>query len=477
MLIITEQQTQIQIKAADLSSNQNLPDLQVRLVHSDADWTDKISVIDTVDGSELQVSLWRTVRIPEDGKAYDLPAGFGRFPLVDAAQLRDSQPLDNTQDMNCLFPMYDREAMYMEFVGGQYAMGPGDLQRPYAIRPFVGGINVVSGEPLEQVESTVPPSSARPTAQTRVGERQQGEVVGIPPSAEQDYLVADALTNNTTLGPQWLDGIAESQGRVKQFVAVPFGEGTSIESQKTGKDNAGGIQFEIIPSLPLHRLRQYKGRQITIYTKAAYYRNTPPVQVDAGALVWDYMHTVSQHFGCNIGHFYCFFNNQRMEPLYTLAHFGVTDGCTILVMHKMRGGGRIWTTAKRMALGAGGAISQNIRRDEQPPGIWDRSRAIRINIQITSSLGFEDLTGLVAPPTPISFDTYEELGIPFFQHYIEDTQAISGDFGGILSVGSFDTESATGTTTQLSGRERQGQDWTATPDRCDKCYEGSPFRL
>lgn len=471
------------MKSAESASDQALPDLRVRLVHGHADWTDKISVVDPVDGSELQISLWRTVRIPEDGEVYDLPAGLGRFPLVDAAKLRDRQLEDNTQHVDCVIPMYDREAMYMEFLPGKYGMDPGDLQRPYAIRPYAGGINAISGIPIHSQNSSVPPSSTKSTGRTRVGERQQNEELGEQPSPEQDYIVAHALTNIDVLQPQWLDGIAVSQGRVKQFVAVPFGEGKSIESQKVGKDNVGGLQLEIIPSLPVHRLRQYQGHQITIHTNALCFRNTPPVQVDAGALVWDYMYSVSKHFGCPLQGsycpvkcFYCCFRGRVLDPLYTLSHFGITNGCTIYVIHKLRGGGNP-PTAKRMALGAGGAISQNILCDKQPPGIWDIPRAIRINIQIINSLDFEDITGLVAPPTPISFDTYEDLGIPFFQYYMEDTQAISGDFGGVLSVDPFDSDPVTETATEPSGSKEGKQSWTAMPDHCAKCHECPPFRL
>lgn len=97
VLMIAEHQIQVQMRSAESASDQALPDLQVRLVHGHADWTEKTSVVDPVDGSELQISLWRTVRIPEDGKVYDLPAGLGRFPLVDAAQLRNRQLEGSTQ--------------------------------------------------------------------------------------------------------------------------------------------------------------------------------------------------------------------------------------------------------------------------------------------------------------------------------------------------------------------------------------------
>lgn len=48
------------------------------------------------------------------------------------------------------------------------------------------------------------------------------------------------------------------------------------------------------------------------------------------------------------------------------------------------------------------------------------------------------LSGRVVPAKPTNFDTYDASGISFFQYYIGDAQAASGDFGRLLSVGSFD---------------------------------------
>ena len=46
----------------------------------------------------------------------------------------------------------------------------------------------------------------------------------------------------------WLDGIASSDGKVRQFVAMPFGTGYTVEAQITGQDVLGGLQFHVIPS-------------------------------------------------------------------------------------------------------------------------------------------------------------------------------------------------------------------------------------
>lgn len=70
----------------------------------------------------------------------------------------------------------------------------------------------------------------------------------------------------------WLDGIATSVGKVRQFVAMPFGSGHSVEVQVTGEEVTGGIQFEIVrpkrlPRSVLRRLffQDWHGRTLVMY--------------------------------------------------------------------------------------------------------------------------------------------------------------------------------------------------------------------
>lgn len=99
----------------------------------------------------------------------------------------------------------------------------------YLIKIYVGGVNAISGEP------------AMEDAGTKL--RRQAELAKIKDdhsaSPLQDYIVIPKQ--------RWLDGIAVADGTVRQFVAMPFGSGHSVESQITGQDAAGGIQFEITP--------------------------------------------------------------------------------------------------------------------------------------------------------------------------------------------------------------------------------------
>lgn len=95
----------------------------------------------------------------------------------------------------------------------------------FAVKIYVGGVNVVSGEPAVE------------TAATKL--RRQTSI--LQHKSLQDYVVLPKQP--------WLDGIATSGGMVKQFVAMPMGDGYSVEAQVTGEEVTGGLQFEITPAV------------------------------------------------------------------------------------------------------------------------------------------------------------------------------------------------------------------------------------
>jgi hypothetical protein len=97
-------------------------------------------------------------------------------------------------------------------------------KRPYAVKVYVGAVTAVSGEPAVE------------TAATKL--------------RRQNLLSANKTIQDYVIIPQqkWLDGIATSEGKVRQFVAMPIGSGYSVEAQVTGADVTGGLQFEITPA-------------------------------------------------------------------------------------------------------------------------------------------------------------------------------------------------------------------------------------
>jgi ubiquitin len=117
-------------------------------------------------------------------------------------------------------PMYQREAMWMSF----------NSTWPYLIKIYAGGVNVISGECAEE---TVATKLRRRDATSDTGNR-LGNLAKL-----QDYIIVPEQ--------DWLDGIATSNGTVKQFVAMPTGTGHSVEAQITGQEVTAGLQFEVTP--------------------------------------------------------------------------------------------------------------------------------------------------------------------------------------------------------------------------------------
>lgn len=95
--------------------------------------------------------------------------------------------------------------------------------RAFTVKIFVGGVNAVSGELQHEDQA----------CQHRLLEKyKKGQCI-------QDYVVS--------LHQPWLDGIADENGTVRQFVAMPLGSGYSVEAQITGEEAKGGIQIQVTP--------------------------------------------------------------------------------------------------------------------------------------------------------------------------------------------------------------------------------------
>jgi hypothetical protein len=119
------------------------------------------------------------------------------------------------------------------------------------IKIYVGGINAISGEPAIE------------DAGTKL--RRQAKIKREPSDSKhasplQDYVIVPVQ--------RWLDGIADSDGTVRQFVAMPFGSGHSVEFQITGSNAAGGIQFEITPYNRIPKVVPSKSRPVVTPYKA-----------------------------------------------------------------------------------------------------------------------------------------------------------------------------------------------------------------
>ncbi len=153
-----------------------------------------------------RIGFQRTLRIPDDNRDYPLPAGLGRFPLANVKHHADQLPDDWNAHGGVLLPMCQAEAMWIEFDGRHW----GDTY-PCAIKIAAGKVNAVSGTPWQEPLTSDP----------------------------QDYVV--------TPGQPWLDGFNVGKGLIRQFVAMPLGEGYTAEEQLTGAAQHGGLQIVVYP--------------------------------------------------------------------------------------------------------------------------------------------------------------------------------------------------------------------------------------
>jgi hypothetical protein len=151
----------------------------------------------------VTISFQRTLRIPDDGRAYPLPPGLGEFPLRMVRDYAHRVPAAWAKRGGVLLPMYQREAMWLSFGGS-----------PHALQVGIGKVCAVSGE------------------------------------SWSDNLRADPQNYVVTGTQPWLDGIASGKGTIRQFVAMPLGKGLTVEAQITGKEEHGGIQLQAFAPKP-----------------------------------------------------------------------------------------------------------------------------------------------------------------------------------------------------------------------------------
>jgi hypothetical protein len=148
----------------------------------------------------VSVAFQRTLRIPNDGRAYPLPPGLGPFPLR-RADRTPRAPAEWRARHDVIVPMYQREALWLAFDGKSW--------HPGVVQVGLGGIDAVAGGEWREQLRTEP----------------------------QNYVVCP--------DQPWLDGIKVGPDVVRQFVAVPLGSGQTVEGQLTGREESGGIQLRV----------------------------------------------------------------------------------------------------------------------------------------------------------------------------------------------------------------------------------------
>ena len=152
--------------------------------------------------ARCSIEFQRTLRIPDDNNDYPLPPGLGQFPLRHLDDFATRCPEAWRRRGGVLLPMHQAEALWINFGSGSY---------PFAVKIATGKVCALTGDVWVNHLNRDP----------------------------QDYVVLPEQP--------WLDGYCVEKGVIRQFVAMPLGEGYTVEEQLTGAAMHGGLQIVAYP--------------------------------------------------------------------------------------------------------------------------------------------------------------------------------------------------------------------------------------
>lgn len=293
----------------------------------------------------------RTLRIPDDGREYPLPPGLGTFPLRHLDDYAERLPENWLARGGVIMPMHQAEAMWIGFAEWRY---------PCAIKVATGKVCAITGETWVEHLNADP----------------------------QDYVVVP--------GQPWVDGYCVEKGLIRQFVAMPLGDGYSVEEQITGEAKHGGLQIVVYPM------------------KA-----------------------------------------ERYEALFAKQYREFSDSRTIAesLGPEMRGDNLAFqkfghgpSRGREMGLAPGGRMRQGITADHYGIDAWDQRHSSRCFVAITNSATWLAITGERPPTEPPTAAQYAEAGFPWFEYFDDDAKALAGAgrLKDLLSVSEYGKEEGGG---------------------------------
>jgi hypothetical protein len=282
----------------------------------------------------LRVNFQRTLRIPDDDRDYPLPPGLGSFGMEHVDDHAARLPADWERRGGVMLPMYQAEAMWLSFRTDEV---DGRASYPFALKVATGKVNAVSGQSWRKGLNLEP----------------------------QDYVVPPEQP--------WLDGYCVEKGVIRQFVAMPLGQGYTVEEQVTGEAEFGGMQLLAYPMKRKVFERRFPKRESHEW--------------------WG--------------------EEEVLACLEEEASF-----------------------APAMGLAPGGRMKQEIYDDPYDPEDWDLENASRCFIHLANSEAWRSITGFSPPHKPPTARQYSDAGLPWFNYYSENATAIEGSsvLNGLKSV-------------------------------------------
>ncbi len=157
-------------------------------------------------GASMTVRFMRTLRVPDDGRAYPSLPTFGEFPVFSVQDYPDRVPAAWRTRPGLFIPMHPQEAMWISMSGRWW--------KPNAVKVAVGRINALTGESWHQKLSNEP----------------------------QDYLVCPEQ--------HLLSGFHDRDGRFRQFVTPPTSTDPVSGAEPAKSEACEGLQIMVFEPRP-----------------------------------------------------------------------------------------------------------------------------------------------------------------------------------------------------------------------------------
>ena len=311
------------------------------------------------------IEFQRTLRIPDDNRVHGLPPGLGTFPLFHVDDYASKLPSHWQGHGGVFLPMYQAEAMWIRF----------NSKYPFAVKIATGKINAVSGDawtpalqPGEQKSDV--------SHEYRIGSDVISTLSSVRGGGKQDYV--------TIPDQPWLDGFNVGNGQIRQFVAMPLGDGYTVEEQITGEAVHGGLQLVVYPLDPL------------------YY--TPPRPITRGILG-----------GLSINGY------PGGDFFMTNSSYAVANSMSANCMSLSAS-----AESAQMGLAPGGLMKQEVFTDRHGIAKWDQTHSAKCFVHLLNSQQFEQVTGRRPPTQAPTAESYTRAGLPWYDYYAEGRQAVPG---------------------------------------------------
>lgn len=292
--------------------------------------------------ANCRITFHRTLRVPSASdptlkKIFSLPPSLGKFPIEHTSTYEKNLDDKTNERSGAMIPMYQSEALFIQFSSDQVRIK--NTSYPFAIKISAGKRSAVTGKEWST------------------------DLV------EKDYVIIPKQS--------WLDGFVESEGIVKQFIAVPLNSEFTVEKQLSGVSEFGGIQIEVYPM----KLDEFNKRfpDIVPATRA----------------------TRSGILGSSAGGMSMPMSYGGQRPARSLCSASKSSSAS-------------------QGLGAGGSISQQIFKDDYGLDVWSHEKD-RVFVHLFNSLAWTSITGKNPPTTPFDAKTYTSHGGQWYDYYRESS--------------------------------------------------------